>query len=222
MPISSREYTTHDFSAVNSYVDHLAEKNRSSIREIRARNFGAYAKWGAVALVGAGITAALVMWGISFLKDYEIVEREIVVKEPAAFKPTIIVNIPGLGSESQEMRNAAENKIKEIKDKLPQGEQETNAEVVLNYNLFKEISFNVAGIEEVVVGMKFEDSNAKKPSHQWCYIMARNADGTKTWVDLANKVDSETFMMPMSEGVTAKIGLSQSDFERAQGLCSFE
>jgi hypothetical protein len=221
--ISDRhEYTTEDFSAVNSYVNHLAEKNRAGVREIRARNFGEYAKWGAVALVAAGIAAALVMWGISFLKDYEIVEKQIVVKEPANFKPTIIVNTPATVSEAQRTRNVATSRTRELQETSPSITDEPGVKPVFNFTIFKSMPFNIGEIDDVVVGMTYEDSNSAKPSHQWCYITAPNKDGTHTRVNLAIKEATEIRKAPLPSNVAAKLGISEFELERAQGLCSFE
>jgi hypothetical protein len=218
-----REYVTQNYSAVNDYVNHLSRRNHAHIREVNSRSFGEYAKWAAVAFVGAGVGAMLTMLGVSFVIEKpqpEVIEKEVVVKDPIAFKPTIIIQQPNESTDVRRARRAAVKRSSAISSTSePIG---TGQKPVVNFTIFKRIPLNVAGVSNVVVGMAYADNNAVRPSTQWCYISSPNTDGTSTRVSLGYEDSGQPIETPVTYLIAQKIGMNLSDLQRAQKLCAFE
>jgi hypothetical protein len=375
MTKADQQYVVHDYSAVNEYVDHLASRNRALVYEIKARNFGSYAKWGAVFVVGLGLAAALVLWGLSLQTRFQIVEKDLIVRELVSFNPTVIVrpnkevsdfgprdnpigpvvkdraaivdgskstpgkivklqepgatfddgkpvaksgvsglrggnhsgspeiiaetapvqNVSSLDkvldaatSRTNELRGVEKNGTVGVGDK-PQNDEHNNRtgvesglgksqmgnvpmdqpddklfpreqDVIANtpsklenirksgkprldeiekknanlksasgviplfsFNIFKRVPYEVGNISSVVIGMRYGDSNKKKPENQWCYITHGNSDGTSTKITLAtirpgsNRRDRE-LSLPLAKS----IGITLTELKAAQKLCLFE
>jgi hypothetical protein len=216
------QYDVHDFTAVDDYVAHLASKNRALIRETSARNFASYAKWGALVIVGIGIAIALILWGLSLHKDYKIVEKQIVVKEPVSFRPTIIVNAEDKNSRTQVVRQIAEGKTNRLSNEADDKSLDSEDKAVFNFTIFKQIPFKYGEIENVVVGMKYENSSSEKPEYQWCYVNKLNKDGTETKISLAFFSEAARNDSIVTANMATKMDLTIFELEQAQKLCSFE
>ena len=220
-------YTTQDYSAVNEYVEHLAERHRAAVAIRRADIFAVYAKWFAVLIAAAGVAALLVLWGMSLFKerpDPEIVEPVIVDKPvtiniPPQSAPHQNSGDPEVQRQLREIRSTIENIRGSTKSDSSPGDR---PRTVVDFVIFKEIKFQQAGIEDVVVGMSYEDSNSTSPNRQWCYVIKPNASGTATRVELAGKVGDHKTDDQLTVAKARGIGASLKTLTAAQRLCAFE
>ena len=218
-------YTTQDFSAVNDYVEHLAARHQTAISERRANIFGTYAKWFAVLIAAIGVAALLTLWGMSLYKE----KPEPRIIEPVVVDRPVPVPLPqgdtrtGSDPEIQRQLESIRSTIASLQTDSPVDPLTTDgANMVIDFVIFKEVGFRRGDLEEVVVGMQFDDSNSEFPSSQWCYVMKPNLSGTGTRVDLANKVGTERIDRIVTAAMGKELGVSISVLMEAQRLCAFE
>lgn len=221
-------YTIHNFDAINEYVASMAARHQTTISRSRAEVFSTYAKYFAVLSVAGGITAALIMWGYWLLKkkpDPKIITTEKIIERPIKIEPQIIVSGTGSTSQANDVRRRAEGQVTALSGSASESTGGKNPPItpVYNFTIFKEIPFNRDGIDEVIVGMAYDDSESKIPSSQWCYITIPNLDGTATRLNLASK--SPAFgrkEQSLTYAQASEMGTTISILRSAQDLCAFE
>jgi len=222
------EFTVHNFDAVNQYVASMAERHRTSVTAKKADIFSVYAKHGSILLVAVGITAALIFWGYWLLKkkpEAKVITTEKIIERPIKIEPKIYVTGVGAQSPANEVRSAAEGRVASLAQSSSASAdgQISNVTPIYNFNIFKQVPFNRDGIDEVVIGMKYDDSESKAPSSQWCYILSLNLDGTATRMTLAHKTKSYgKTKQHLTFAQASKLGTKLSTLRSAQKLCVFE
>ena len=92
-------YTSQNFDAVNDYVAHLADRHRARSASWRSETFGTYAKWASAIIAAGGISAFLVLFGLSLLKE----KPEPRIVAPVVVDRPVTINLPeGIGRPEQE------------------------------------------------------------------------------------------------------------------------
>lgn len=219
MSESQPQYDVHNFDAVNQYVATMADRQQTGISLRRADIFSRYAKYIAILLIAAGIVTFLVLWGYSLLKEKpepKIITTETIIERPIKLEPNIYVSTTGSPTPAEKTREAASDRVSSLSPS-------SGANPVYNFTIFKEIPFNKDGMQNVVVGMKYDDSEAVTPSHQWCYVMSPNIDGTDTRISLATKNGVfGTIEKSITHAQANKADTSVAILESAQRLCAFE
>lgn len=216
-------YTTHNFDAINHYIEHLAGRHRALTAQWRSETIGTYLKWGAVAIVGSGVAAFFVLLGLSYLKERP---EPRIVNSKAGDKP-ITINLPEClcgGASPQEsevgqIRGDAVKRLEKIESKLP---AHPATKPVVNFVIFKDFAFNQAGIKNVTVGMRYKDAQATKPSIQWCYVTKGNISGTVIQVNLSDKTGGQRVDRTITAAAAREIRATVSDLKAAQRRCAFE
>ncbi len=216
-------YTTHNFDAINHYIEHLAGRHRALTARWRSETISTYLKWGAVAIVASGVAAFFVLFGLSYLKERP---EPRTVNSKVGDKP-ITINLPEClcgGASPQEsevgqIRAGAEKRVEKIESDQPAGPA---TKPVVNFVIFKEFAFNRAGIKNVVVGMKYKDAEATKPSIQWCYVNKGNISGTVIQVNLSDKIGERRLDHTLTPREAREFRAAVSDLKAAQRRCAFE
>lgn len=216
-------YTTHNFDAVNHYIEHLAGRHRALTARWRSETISTYLKWGAVAIVASGVAAFFVLFGLSYLKERP---EPRIVNSNVDNKP-ITINLPEClcgGASPQESKldqniDDAVKRVEEIESKQP---VEPATKPVINFVIFKKFAFNQASIKNVVVGMKYKDAEATKPSIQWCYVNKGNLSGTVIRVNLSDKTGDQRLDHKITPAEAREIRATVSDLKAAQRRCAFE
>lgn len=216
-------YTTHNFDAINHYIEHLAGRHRALTAQWRSETIGTYLKWGAVAIVGSGVAAFFVLLGLSFLKE----RPEPRIVKPIVVDKPITINIPeglcGGGcpkeSEVDQKRRGAKKRIEQITSDQTAGPATKS---VVNFVIFKEIAFNRAGIKNVVVGMRYKDAQATKPSSQWCYVTKGDISVIAIQATLSDKTGGQRVDRTITAAAAREIRATVSDLKAAQRRCEFE
>ncbi len=220
-------YTTQDYSAVNTYVEHLAARHRSAISIRRAGVFATYAKWCAVLVVASGVTALLVLWGLSLLKE----KPDPKIVEPVIVDRPVTINVPGLDSSLENNGNPeVQRQLSEIRSTIADVRAGSSVDTptteslrtVIDFVIFKEVQFSQAGLEEVVVGMRYQDSSSENPSTQRCYVNKPNDSGAETRVNLARKEGPQRIDDILTTAMAREIGAPLGVLKEAQSLCAFE
>jgi hypothetical protein len=217
-------YTSQDFSAVNDYIGHLADRHQARTSRWRSETFGAYLKWIAILIAAGGFVVFLILFGLSLLKD----KPEPQIVRPVVVDRQVTIHLPeGMKNQSQgpaiETRQEVTRRIDEFKTrKIDAGAEQPQIKSVFNYVIFKEMIFNRAGIRNVVVGMEYKDPTNQKPSKQWCYVSKPNTNGTSTRVGLADKTDSTQIDRTLTLAKARDMRATLSDLKAAQRLCRFE
>ena len=220
-------YTSQNFEAVNDYVGHLADRHRARSASWRSETFGTYAKWTSAIVAAGGISAFLVLFGLSLLKE----KPEPRIVAPVVVDRPVTINLPeGIGRPNQEsevdhLRREAVSRIDKIKAPRTAPERPDStpiAKTVIDYVMFKEISFGRSGINKVTVGMRYKDSSTKKPSRQWCYVSKTNLSGSVTRVNLAAKIADRRTDYTLTLNEAREIRSTMADLKVAQRSCAFE
>ena len=205
----------HNYDGINSHVEGLNRYVRASVAEKGAGTFAVYAKWIAIMAVAGGAAGLLLMVGYSFLLEPKIrvVTETKVVEKPVSYQPTIIV---GRKTPERDARQAAESRIDQIADSTQASRS------VFNYVIFRTIPFGEGGLEEVVVGMRYDRSEDETPSSQWCYVEKGHAvGGVGTKVSLAVKTGASRIDGEITNAHARELGTTRFILERAQRSCEF-
>lgn len=207
-----KEYTIHNYDAVNSCVDQIVERDREITRLKQARVNFLRAKNLAIVLVSIGVFAFLLAFAyrifnsagdvgsrqwttsrIEYIKVpdpnvSQIIERPIYIE-----KPTFIpVEIP------------------------------TKEGVVTNFTIFQTRSYNIDKIDAVVTGAKYLSSNSNFPAVQWCYARSPKNDNTEITVTLGNKNGPQDVVWAnIVSSDASRIGSTIQVLEKAKNLCEF-
>jgi hypothetical protein len=217
----TREYVTHDFSAVNAHVDELTRRARVVTSSRRAEVFGKYAVYGSGLAISLGIMGWLLFLGISKLTNPqpEVIEKEVVVEKPVSFKPNIYINTPNPENvEVDKARDGARQRISEI----PANEGlESSSKSVFNFVIFNQIPFSQDEFEEVIVGMRYEDSKVETPTQQWCYIERQRPNRTSQKATLAVWKQGVRENVNLSADMATSLSTNTEVLKTAQNLCVF-
>jgi hypothetical protein len=217
-----QEYVSHNFGALNRHIDEVVQRDRVLTGMRRANVFSIYAKYGGLLALGLGVMALLVFWGISMLierPEPQIIEKEIVVKEPISLQPNIYVNSDRQADLIARERSDAERRAKEIGGEV--SENDVPRKIVVDYVLFRRTPFEAGGINKIVVGMKFKNAAANNPYHQWCYIENLQASGINKTIQLGVKAEDHVTMQELTDETAREFGANLDIINKAQKLCVF-
>ena len=220
-------YTSQNFGAINDYIEHLANRHRARTSQWRSQTFAVYFMWVAILIATIGLVTFLVLWGLSLLKEKPeprivapvVVDRPVTITLPKGYAVTNQVG----GTEVQKQLNEISRRIDDFKSRKPDTAAPLQpVKSVFNYVIFKKMSFNSAGITDVVIGMEYKNPQAELPENQWCYVTKPNSSGTSTRVNLANKTGKSRANRTLSLTEAREMRVSLTDLKAAQRLCKFE
>ena len=93
---------------------------------------------------------------------------------------------------------------------------------VIDFVIFQEIPFGQDGFEEVTVGMRFEDSNNRSPSAQWCYLSKPvGAEDTERNISLAVQEGDSLIKRDVTPEMAKEGATTQEVIMAAQKFCRF-
>ncbi len=233
MPIDNPPpmYEIHDYSAVEEHITRQNERRVLANKSKNAAVFASYLKYGSLGIVALGVTAFLVLWGISLINEekIQIVEKEVVVVEKATnfevIPPKNFQTIPlqaktESSAESLKMQERIQELERSLKSKSSNtGERIDKVDVVNNFIIFRSAKANVKGIADVTTGLKYKNSKQIFPFNQYCYVLKNNG-GNKIWIDLASKTGRNPVIEVSFESVLNH-GLSKFQYQELLGKCNF-
>ncbi len=212
---SPKEYTVNDFSIFNAYADGLIERD------------GAYTRfrWNEVwqsrlKILILGLLAILIFIFIIFLiwrlfHGQPLVGANTIKSGPPQIQ-YVAVPDPDL---SQVIEKQVIVEVpRYIPIEIPAGK-----DVVTNFNIFRTVEVNFAGVDVVTTGMEFASSEEDFPTHQWCYAIGHKKIGNtavKVEVGIAKgKSEPEWFKLTPSEA--QETGIAVNAFEQLAASCLF-
>jgi hypothetical protein len=230
MANAPHEYATHNFDAVNSYVNEMGQRHHLANSMTRASLFSTYAKWGAVVLVAAGVAGFLGAWGYSLLikkPEPKIITTEKIIERPIRIEPNIYISGTETGDQNlnEARQNAAERVIQLSENARPLSLTPEREETtpVYNFTIFKTVPYDRDGVDEIVVGMRYSDNNSKSPFEQWCYILVKQSDDIERHLNLAFKSEKNGLRnTTLKYSQATSLQTSLSTLHSAQSLCPFE
>jgi hypothetical protein len=220
------EVTTHNFHAINEYVENQAARYRAGTRLRKSRVWKDYARAAGVVILALGAAIFLVLWGYSFLEA-----PRVKIVKPVVVNPKTESNHQYAGN-IDEVKSAAKQKVSQITS----GEKNSVSDVssgssdvrpattIENYVLFREIPFNRSDLEKVVVGMEYRIEGDEEPSHQWCYVTSPKdgVSSTSIRVELARKQNGRLINSSLTQTTASELGVTYADLVDARKLCEFE
>ncbi len=227
--------TSQNFDAVNNYIDHLSDRNQSTIEFKKANTLAVYMKWLAVLVLAVGIALALMMWAYGSGKkqpDPVIVEPRVI--QAPDVKVVIERDVFNNGQKPDaetdpRVKTAVTGAQQRISEIEPGGTLVIDSESVtqsgnsvIDFVIFKYAPFGRGLVDEVVVGMHYPDSLAEVPDRQWCYVTAPDEGGVEIQVNLAGRRLGQTFKNPITTEMAKRVSLSTDELLAAQRLCTFE
>ena len=210
------DYTTHNFSAVNHHVDELSRRASVTTSARRADVFKTYAVYGALLAIGLGFGAWLILLGLAELFDPkpEIIEKEVVVERPVAFEPNIFITQQGNDAAAVDAtRDEARSVVSNI--------SAVKGSTTYNFVIFKEVPFSKDGFSGITIGMKYNNSEEKLPSEQWCYIERSTGQNTRNTIHLSRMDGRKRSDDVISQEDAAKMSSTTGTLLEAQALCNF-
>lgn len=215
----------YDSSAMDAAFREMAAREHEVVRADRAKTFGAYAKYIAPVIVAMGVTAFLVLWGLSLLNekpDPVVIEKEVVVEKPVAYQPHIYIDGEAFRPPQEVLKEAAKRVENHDHEAIGEGEE---TRTIYDYVIFKTIEFpdgTAYGFEDVIVAIKFVDSNTQQPEHQECFVQKVTGDEpTAEKITLAIKQGDTQVDFDITEETTNNFGASVDVIHRAHSLCRF-
>jgi hypothetical protein len=201
-------YETHDYSAVEEHITRQSERRILANKSKNAAVFASYLKYGSLGIVALGVTAFLVLWGISLIEEEKIqkVEKEVGVEKATNESIKMQEHI-------QELERSLNNKSTNT------GNMVDKVDIVNNYFIFRSTKANVKGIADVTTGLIYKNSKQKFPFNQYCYVLKYNG-GNKIWIDLASKTGRNPVIEVSFESVLNH-GLSKFQYQELLGKCNF-
>jgi len=222
--IPTREFVTHDFTALNKHVEEVYHREHAITRSKYAHIFARYAMWSAIIIVAIGIAVFLMLWGYSLLSSPRIIETEVIVEKQVPFQPNIYVTIaqPRTLDTVEQTNIAAQERIGDLQSSQTSETEKSSPVAVFDYVIFKTIPFEEIGLKEINVGIRYANSTDKTPTKQWCYVERPNPNGTMLTVFIADKEGDLLVTRDISKSAAREFGVSLELLERAQGMCAFE
>ena len=95
---------------------------------------------------------------------------------------------------------------------------EVDSNNVRNYVIFDYIDFDYGGLNQVVVGRKYDDPNSDMSS-AWCYVDKYNKLGFKNTFYLVN-VSEQKVVHEITDEIAESFGVTKDILVRAQKLCT--
>ena len=230
MADAPHEYATHNFDAVNSYVNEMGQRHHLANSMTRASLFSTYAKWGAVVLVAAGVAGFLGAWGYSLLikkPEPKIITTEKIIERPIRIEPNIYISGTETGGQNlNEARQNAAERVSQLSGNakpLSLTPEREETPPVYNFTIFKTVPYDRDGIDAIYVGMRYSDNNSKSPVEQWCYVLVTQPDDTERHLNLARKSEKNGLQnSTLKYSQATSLQTSLLTLHSAQSLCPFE
>ena len=234
-----------DTSLMESHNAEVARLAAQDAARVRAERLVPQAKAVAIASVGIGAGASLILLAASWLAtrtphivrapDPVVVTREVVVKDPVIVEkevPVVETKVHEVDRVVYRDRLIVEAEPGQTSDAAIAGAIQTlarqegvapDAMDAFEFIVFRDIPFGPAdGYDRVVIGSQFSAPNTP-PDRQWCYISkdlsGEGAAGPR--VTLAELIDGERRDLPITAEAAAQGLTSMVTLRAAQTACEF-
>jgi hypothetical protein len=175
--------------------------------------------------VALGVAGLLILWGVKLLLNPrpEVIEKEVIVEKPVSINPNIYIS-PGQGFERlQALNENARTQIEKFESKTKTaGDTAQSVKTVYDYVLFKHIPFDRDGLQNIIIGMRFPESRAEKPSRQWCYVVKPTDTGVQNRLTLSIVENGVRNDQPITRDMAQTMATDLNNLENARDLCVFE
>jgi hypothetical protein len=207
-------YETHDYSAVEEHITRQNERRVLANKSKNAAVFTSYLKYGSLGIVALGVTAFLLLWGISLLNEEKlrVIEKKAFIEKPVAQVTSIIPQLEEI--ERSMKRTLASNPQKKNRKAVDA------IDVTTQFNVFKNVPSGIHGFKNVVTGLVFPNSKTAYPTSQYCYIEAEPNGTVKKSMELAYKDKFEPIKY-FSYASDSSLKISPSQFKFANKKCRF-
>jgi len=205
-------YTTNDFSILNTYADGLIERDGIYSKYRKAELFRTHITIAAIALISIVL---IVLLGIIILKFYA---GSISIGSSAQTTEIEYVLVPDPNvSEVIEKLVIVEKPIY-IPIEIP-----TQAGVVTNFTIFQSVNIGKDNVREIVTGSKYESAKSDSPIRQYCYARSTKKVGNAQ-VDnnIGHKLQYESPIWYSINDVQAnEVGVTTRTFSGLKSFCQF-
>jgi len=220
-----------DNSYIYKYLDEQHARDNARSRGILADNKKREIPLVATILIGIAIIILCIGLAIYFANSYKKIsefsnnilqdnyKNQYLNKDDSSDE---IIDIDSI------LNNASNKKIDTTKEneadmhKNIQSIEKNIAEVdsnnVRNYVIFDYIDFDYGGLNQVVVGRKYDDPNSDMSS-AWCYVDKYNKLGFKNTFYLVN-VSEQKVVHEITDEIAESFGVTKDILVRAQKLCT--
>ena len=215
-------FKSHNFDAVNQQILQIAKREKARIFAYRLKSFQTIFLYVAIAALIIAFLILATAWAKRIISApyypprTEIVRPEIIEREVIK-----VVQVPVEQSILERSNNSYDG---------PRGEESNsssaiNCPVVTYYHTFKTASatgLESSGIDEVVTGWKYEDSDSKFPERQFCYVM-KSTPGKSTTirVTLATINENGEFINNIDSSVAREASVTQAELNKALQKCQW-
>jgi hypothetical protein len=219
---------TQDFSAVNALVEHISNRHRAKEGSWRAQTFGRYVRATALMALALSFGAFLILWGLSLLA---VPPQPRIIEIDRVIERAVPIIVGGQPASPDATVASARNRAADIAGGLDAASgnqiegfttEPSTAESLVNFVIFRHISFAKDGFDVVRVGMQYANSSDSLPSHQWCYVARPDADGVATRITLAIVEAGVRTDTELTERMASTAGTTAAVLKQAQGKCLFE
>ena len=150
----------YDTSAVDTHILEVAKRERSITQSFRIKNFGQMVLWGGLAGIIFALAFILISYGVRLMiyppPEKEFLEQSIPSEITLKLDKPILVELNDETQDQKTMREIDRN-IKNAPNNKVVGE-------------FTKFIFIEVGGYEVVSGWRYENSNSRNPSTEYCYV----------------------------------------------------
>jgi len=150
----------YDTSAVDTHILEVAKRERSITQSFRIKNFGQMVLWGGLAGIIFALAFILISYGVRLMiyppPEKEFLEQSIPSEITLKLDEPILVELNDETQDQKTMREIDRN-IKNAPNNKVVGE-------------FTKFIFIEVGGYEVVSGWRYENSNSRNPSTEYCYV----------------------------------------------------
>lgn len=237
------EYTVHNYTAIDRQINQIARRERARTFAFWLQSLMLMFGYGALTVFLIVILALGLAWAYKIAtttepeKIIEVVRPEIIERESVKVVEVPVERIivdPGAaklrqadesnpnqttvaGKSSSEVDQASPSKSTEKLD-VP---EEYSSSIVTNYTTFNTVSteeFKTWKIYEVVSGWRYDESDQKFPSTQYCYASKQASRLSTTRIDLAN-IAEEEFNSFVSDELARDVSVPKKILLKLQKEC---
>lgn len=190
----------YDTSAVDTHILEVAKRERSITQSFRIKNFGQMVLWGGLAGIIFALAFILISYGVRLMiyppPEKEFLEQSIPSEITLKLDEPILVELNDETQDQKTMREIDRN-IKNAPNNKVVGE-------------FTKFIFIEVGGYEVVSGWRYENSNSRNPSTEYCYV-TYSLEGNKSIRHNIGQRDGDEFTeIPDETTLVEEMNISSS------------